>query len=1049
MAAKNTSGGSAGKSRDPNSENVVPHMQALGIIGRMDDFDSDIESWESYFERFEQYSSVNKISVGDQVACLLSVMGPKTYGLLRNLIAPAKPKDKSLSEIQQILQNHLEPKPLLIAERYRFHKRDQREGESITQYIAELKKLASTCDFGAFLSDSLRDRLVCGLTNEQITKRLMTEAELTFAKAQQMAISMETAAKDSKEIFKSHTASSSAVNKLQYRNAKQHNSKCSPKGGKYKCFRCGCKDHNPDNCKFKNELCHRCGKKGHIKKECHSNPKKKGLHAMKSKKNESDSDNNSEDISKMSLYKLKNGSETLNVTMTVEGQCLEMELDTGSAVSVISAKDYYSKFKNIPLKETFVILETYTKEPITPAGVINVEVCYKSQTRVLDLYVVNKGGPPLLGRSWLREINLDWPQIKALHSTNSEANVKQVLNKHKDLFSSGLGTLKGIKATLNLKENASPKFHKPRPVPFARKAKVEDALVRLESQGIIKRVDHSEWAAPIVTPVKKNGDLRVCGDFKVTINPVLKVDQYPLPRIEEIFANLSGGQRFSKIDLSNAYLQMEVSEGSKKYLTVNTHKGLYQYERLVYGVASAPALWQRAMDQVLQGVPMTQCYMDDIVVTGKSDSEHLENLDKVLTRLDQFGLKVNMSKCAFFQEKIEYCGHVIDANGLHKSREKVKAVLEAPTPKNEAQLRSFIGLVNYYQRFLPSIASVLNPLNELLHADKEWLWGKRQQEAFQEAKRLIASDVVLTHYNPNNTICLACDASGYGIGAVISHTMDDGSERPIAFASRTLSSAEKNYSQLEKEGLALVWGVKKFNQYLEGKHFTLITDHQPLTYIFHPHKGIPATAAARLQRWAIFLSGYQYTIIYKNTKSHGNADGLSRLPLSNTVEEDCEPDVVNMFHVSQLEALPVSAKQIRKETRRDPVLAKVLDATMNGWSSKQDIASELQPYWNNRNELSVHEGCLLWGVRVVIPQKLRSRVLDQLHEGHIGVVKMKGLARDHAWWPGIDKNIEGIAKSCEGCQAVQKSPEVAPLHCWEFPRHPWQRVHIDFAGPFH
>uniref|UniRef100_A0A3B3Q5Y7 ribonuclease H n=1 Tax=Paramormyrops kingsleyae TaxID=1676925 RepID=A0A3B3Q5Y7_9TELE len=280
--------------------------------------------------------------------------------------------------------------------------------------------------------------------------------------------------------------------------------------------------------------------------------------------------------------------------------------------------------------------------------------------------------------------------------------------------------------------------------------------------------------------------------------------QYPLPRIEDIFSSLAGGEKFSKIDLSQAYLQMEVEESSRKFLTINTHKGLYQYNRLVFGVASAPAIWQRAMDQVLQGIPQTQCYLDDIIVTGKDDTDHLQNLSMVLTRLNEYGLRAKRDKCEFFKEEISYCGHIIDKHGLHKSQEKIEAVLKAPKPENVSQLRSYLGLVNYYHKFLQNLASVLYPLNALLQIGTKWHWSDKCEKAFTETKRLITSDELLTHYDPSRPIRLACDASPYGIGAVLSHTMVDGSERPIAFVSRSLTSAERNYAQIDREALSLV-----------------------------------------------------------------------------------------------------------------------------------------------------------------------------------------------------------------------------------------------------
>ena len=295
------------------------------------------------------------------------------------------------------------------------------------------------------------------------------------------------------------------------------------------------------------------------------------------------------------------------------------------------------------------------------------------------------------------------------------------------------------------------------------------------------------------------------------------------------------------------------------------------------------------MDQILEGVEGTSCILDDMIITGKDDKEHLENLEEVLKRLQANGLRANREKCEFFQTKITYCGHEVDRHWFHKTQEKIHAVVNAPRPENVQQLRSFLGLVNYYHKFLPNLATTLNPLNGLLEQGKRWKWTTECEEAFQSVKKLITSDMVLTQYDPGRPLRLACDASPVGIGAVLSHIMEDGSERPIAFTSRTLTKAERNYSQIDKEALALVWGVKKFHLYLFGRHFTLVTDHEPLTSIFNPKKGIPAMTVARLQRYALFLAGFEYSIEYKKTTQHGNADGLSRLLL----KKACDKEVVD------------------------------------------------------------------------------------------------------------------------------------------------------------
>ena len=251
------------------------------------------------------------------------------------------------------------------------------------------------------------------------------------------------------------------------------------------------------------------------------------------------------------------------------------------------------------------------------------------------------------------------------------------------------------------------------------KGAIESELQRLETEGVLEKVNFSEWADRIVAVPKKDGRVRICGDYKVTVNPVLDIDQYPLPRPEDLFATLAGGQHFTKLDLKHAYQQLILEEESRKYVTINTHRSLYRYTRLPFGIASAPAIFQKTMDMILQGMPGVICYINDILITGKSRVEHLHNLEAVLQKLREQGLRVRKEKCEFLQPSVEYLGHKIDAKGLHALESKLEAITKAPTPRNVQELRSFLGLLNYYGRFIPNLASILHPLNALLRRDSE------------------------------------------------------------------------------------------------------------------------------------------------------------------------------------------------------------------------------------------------------------------------------------------------------------------------------------------
>ncbi|GFX95887.1 uncharacterized protein K02A2.6 [Trichonephila clavipes] len=292
---------------------------------------------------------------------------------------------------------------------------------------------------------------------------------------------------------------------------------------------------------------------------------------------------------------------------------------------------------------------------ITSAGQAVVQIQYKNQINTETIYLVHAKVNAVFGREWLRNFQLDWSSIKAVRVENCNSRTNKLnilLQKYEKIFSPGIGKLEKFCCRLQIKPNYKPVFFKPRPVSFALKERIETELNRLVAEDIIEPVTYSDWATPIVPVIKQNGNLRICGDYKVTINPRLKIEQYPLPRIEDIFAELSGAEFFTKIDLSEAYLQMSVDEQDRHLLTINTHKGLFRYKRMNYGIALAPAVWQRAIEQVLSGIAGVHVFLDDITVTGRNDQEHFERLEFVLQRLEEYGLRVNKRKSKFFKKSV-------------------------------------------------------------------------------------------------------------------------------------------------------------------------------------------------------------------------------------------------------------------------------------------------------------------------------------------------------------------------------------------------------------
>ncbi|XP_064619438.1 uncharacterized protein K02A2.6-like [Lineus longissimus] len=526
--------------------------------------------------------------------------------------------------------------------------------------------------------------------------------------------------------------------------------------------------------------------------------------------------------------------------------------------------------------------------------------------------------------------------------------------------------------------------------------------------------------------------------FKVTINKSLEDNSYPLPTADDLFSMLAGREVFSKSDLTQACQQLELTEASKPLCTINTHQGLDQIQRLPFGVKTAPSIFQSVMDRVLVNIPGVGCILDDIL-TGTKPEEHLRRLEDVLKRLAKHHIVAKLPKCRFRVPEVVYFGHRVNAEGRACVPEKVDAILKAKTPTNVAELRTFLGFVGYYGVYLPNLSTTFSPLYRLLRDDVPWEWTGDCNKALEQVKKELTSDRVLVHYDTKKELILATDASPHGVGAVISHRMRDESERPIAFGSRSLSDNEKNNAQIEKEALGIVYGVTKFHKYLYGRKFELYTDHEPLTKIFGPHTGVPTLAALLLQRWALILMAYDYTIHYRRSAQNANADILSRFPVDSARVAVERP--VNYFSLA--DELPVAARDIAEETRKDPVMSRVFMYIQNGWPRELPDSS-LQPYWNRHEELSVDQGCILWGFRVVIPPKYRQRLLSELHHEHWGVV-MKSMARGYLWFPGIDQDIETLVSACDACLAMKDKSAPAPLIPWPYPTRVWQRVHIDFG----
>jgi hypothetical protein len=475
-----------------------------------------------------------------------------------------------------------------------------------------------------------------------------------------------------------------------------------------------------------------------------------------------------------------------------------------------------------------------------------------------------------------------------------------LFDEFQHLFASDIDDLRQthlVQHTIELKSDAQPVKRTLYPMAPEQREFLQKEIKKMLSKGLI-RESSSPWGlSPLVVPKKGPKKWRFCVDYR-PLNKLTKEDSTPIPRIDQILESFVNAKWFSNLDMFSGYWQIAMAEQDKEKTAFVTTYGTYEYNVMPFGLNTAPATFQRLMNKVLWDYigHFVWVYLDDVVIYSKTFEEHLQHLQTVFEQVQKASMQLNIEKCRFFSRKIHFLGHVISDQGIEPDETKIDKVRDFPVPRNLKELRGFVGLASYYRRFIPNFAQIAKALTKLTRKNVEFIWEDEQELAFQTLKNHLTTYPILRHPDFERPFYLYTDASGTALGAVLQQIDEDGRDYVIAYASRSLTSAEQNYSTTEQECLAVVWAIEKFHHYLGYRKFFLITDHAALKWLQS------AAVKGRLLRWTIRLQPYKFEVIHKAGKKHTNADALSRIEVySIATDESDHWDFTDDWRNSELE----------------------------------------------------------------------------------------------------------------------------------------------------
>ncbi|KAL0194540.1 hypothetical protein M9458_008112, partial [Cirrhinus mrigala] len=1021
-------------------------METYGIQApRMDWTSANLpEAWRRFKQQAELMFSgpLQEKRETEKCSYLLLWIGEKGLDIY-NTWSLSEDEAKKLQTYYDKYAAYITPKSNPIYARYRFHEKMQADGETFEHFITELKLLVKDCGYPNS-DEMVRDRIVFATNFPRVREKLLSQgAELTLDKAIDITRSHELAQIQLKEMTGSKDAPKiDAVNATKRQNAHRYTKTKDHKLVHGECDRCA-GSHSPrDACPARGKQCMKCKKYNHFAKACKTKntaptkPQRRPVHALVQNNEEEQYELYIDSITTVNANK-NNVQAYADIKVGPSQQTIRFKIDLGAEINAIPNNTFNTLFKRVPVAPPAQSITAYGGNPLVVRGTCMLECEHDDRSALLEFHIVKAKAPPILGLGASLDLNL----IKLVMGVSKEQtkidnNPKTILKEYADVFQ-GIGEFVG-ECTFRVNPHATPVVYPPRRVPIALRARLKEELDRMEDNNIIVKVtEPTEWVNALVVVEKpKSQKLRVCLDPR-DLNKAIQRPHYPLPTLEEVTTKLTGAQYFSVLDARSGYWAIKLSTESSMLTTFNTPFGRYRFLRLPFGINSAQDEFQRRVNETYEGLKGVAAIVDDILVYGRDKEEHDTNLRAMLQRTRERGLKLNPDKCRVGVQEVSYFGHRLSGEGISPDPQKVKAIQEMQPPQSKPELETILGMVNYLARFTPHLSEVNAPLRQLLKQDCEFIWDAVHDRAFKQIKELITNHPVLTYFDPQMDLTLQVDASKSGLGAVLLQH-----DKPVAYASKSLNSTEQNYAQIEKELYAVLFGCKRFHEYMYGRKVTVESDHKPLEAIL---KKPLASAPPRLQRMILQLQKYDIHILHKPRKQIPVADTLSRKSIEyhdDSLSEGMDAQVHTL--IANIQVSDYKLKEIIAATAQDTQLATLNQVTKTGWPDTYKQCPPLvREYWNHRCDISEIDGMMFKGEKIIVPQSLRKDMLDRIHTGHMGVEKCKHRARDLLFWPRMGQQIETMVGQCSICQERRNANTKEPLLSYTIPERPWQVVGTD------